>query len=238
MSLGPLTNKLENDAATAPFGGPVEDSVIGGEEEQQQQREAMEHQLHAQRSSLDQNAMHGEHSVPGAAPTGMPEQERIRGESLTEGELLTYRGKLLLDADGGEIGPISCVYLDEATGIPEWLGAQVGSLMGSQRVVAPVFGSYMFADTISVPYSRKVILGAEVATTDAITHEQDSGLYVHFGIPMSTARSSSGLPAGLDARRRKPLEGIYAPLARNLRQMRGRARELIGHWRWPWTRAA
>ena len=238
MSLGPITNELENDAGAPPFGEPVEDSVVGSEEDQRLQRETMEHQLHTQRSALDPKALHGEHSVPGAAPTAAPERDRVRGETLTEEQLLLYRGKFLVDADGGEIGPISCIYLDEATGIPEWLGAQVGSLMGSQRVVAPVFGSYIFKETISVPYARKVILGAEVASTDAMTHERDTGLYLHFGIPMSRKRSPSGLPAGLDARRRKPLERISVPLARILRQVGRPVRGLIGHWRWPWTRAA
>jgi hypothetical protein len=183
--------------------------------------------------------MHSEHSVPGAAPTSISEQERVRGESLTEQQLLLFRGKLLLDAEGAEIGPISCVYLDEATGIPEWLGAQVGSLMGSQRVVVPVFGSYVFIETISVPYARNVILNARVGTSDAMTHEEDSRLYLHFGIPMSNKRSSSGLPAGLDPTRMKPLDRwLRTAAARNLKQVGGRARTMVRRWRWPWTRAA
>lgn len=240
MSLERITDELyKNDPEAMPVAESVEDSVVGDEEEQRLQREAMERQLHSQSSALDPKALHGKHSVPGAAPTAVSEQERVRGESLTEEQLLSYRGKPLLDADGEEIGPISCVYLDEATGIPEWLGVQVGSLMGSQRVVAPVFGSYSFRDAISVPYSRNVILNAEVATTGAITPEQDSGLYLHFGIPVSTEHSPSGLPAGLHPRRVKRSERwLHTPLARNLRRVGGRALGLVGRWRWPWTRAA
>ncbi len=239
MSLGPLTNELEDDVAPAPFSGPVEDSVVGSQEDQQRQRDTMERQLRSQSSALDPKAVHGEHTVAGAAPTALPEQERVRGESLAEEQLLTYRGKPLVDADGEEIGPLSCVYLDEATGVPKWLGAQVGSLMGSKRVVAPVFGSYIFRDTISVPYSRKAVLDAEVATPDAITAEQDVNLYLHFGIPMSTEHSPTGLPAGLYPEREKRLERwLNARLARDLRGVGVRVRGLVGRWRWPWTRAA
>jgi hypothetical protein len=240
MPLGTVGDELyKNDPDARPLGEPVEDSVVGDEDEQRLQRAAMERQLRSQSSALDQKGLHGQHSVPGAAPTAVSEQERVRGETLTEEQLLSYRGKPLLDADGEEIGPISCVYRDEATGIPKWLGVQLGTLMGSQRVVAPVFGSYSFRDAISVPYARKVILEAEVATAGAITPEQDSGLYLHFGIPVSTERSLSGLPAGMDPTRVKRSERwLHTPLARNVRHVGGRALGVVGRWRWPWTHAA
>src|ERR1700687_1372072 len=139
MSLGTISDGLENDLAATSVSEPVEDSVVGDDEEQRLQREAMERQLRSQSSALDPKAGDGQHRGPGAAPTGVSEHERVRGESLTEEQLLSYRGKPLLDAHGEEIGPISCVYVDEVTGTPTWLGAQVGSLMGSQRVVVPVF---------------------------------------------------------------------------------------------------
>lgn len=240
MSLGSITGDVDTgDLQAMPVPAPVTDSVIGDEQAQQLQREAMERQVHSQSAALDAHALHDKHRVSGAAPTEAFEEDRVRGESLTEVELLSYRGKPLLDAAGEEIGPISCVYLDEATGIPEWLGAQVGSVMGSQRVVVPVFGSYAFNDAVSAPYARGVILNAEVASAGAMTPEQDRILYLHFGIPVSTDRSPSGLPAGLEPGRVKRSERwSRTPLARNLRRARGHARGLVARWRWPWTRAA
>jgi hypothetical protein len=257
MSLGTISEPYKNDPAALPVAESVEDSVVGDDKEQQLQREAMERQLRSQRSALHPTALHGKHSVPGAAPTAVTEQERVRGESLTEEQLLSYRGKPLLDADGEEVGPISCVYLDEATGIPKWIGAQVGSLMGSQRVVTPVFGSYIFNEAISVPYSREVIVSAEVDATAAITPDRDADLYLHFGIVVSTERSPSGLPAGLDPTGETRLERwIHTSLPSvNLRRVGGRAVGLlatrsaaatgaitatrrVGRKLWPWTRAA
>jgi hypothetical protein len=259
MSLRPIAAaRFENDPEAMRIVESVGDSVVGVEEEQRLQREAMERQLRSQSSALDPKALHGKHSVPGAAPTAVSEEKRVRGESLTEEQLLSYRGKPLLDADGDEIGPISCVYLDEATGTPKWLGAQVGSLMGSPRVVTPVFGSYIFREAISVPYSRKVILEAEVATAGAITPEQDSGLYLHFGIPLSTERSLSGLPAGFNPTRvKRSARWLHTSLPSvKLRHVGGRAVGLlttrsaaatgasiaatrrIGRRLWPWARAA
>ena len=237
MSLGPMSDEIErNQPHVAPGGDPVDDAVVGDEEEQRRQRGAMERELHLQNSALDPSALHNQHIVPGAAPTALPEHERIRGETLTEAQLLACRGKPLLDAGGEEIGPISAVYLDESTGIPKWLGAQVGSLMGSQRVVAPVFGSYSFKDAISAPYARDVILSAEVASTGEITPEQDAALYLRFGVPVSTERSASGLPAGQDlkhvARSERWLHRSAAALGASIAATRR-----LGRWR-PWTRAA
>jgi hypothetical protein len=243
MSLGSITgDRYENDPEATPFAGSVEDSVVGNEDEERAQRDAMVRQLHSQSSALDPHVLHNKHSVPGAAPTAAPEQERLRGESLTEAQLLPYRGRPLLDAGGDAIGPISFIYLDETTGIPKWLGVQIGSLMGSRRVVVPVFGSYVFADTISVPYARSVILDAEVATNGAISPEQDANLYLRFGIPISTERSSSGLPAGQSPKRVTASERwLPTPLVRNLRQAGSRAIAATRRARrrgWPWTHTA
>jgi hypothetical protein len=228
---------IDAEAAVAP----PEDTVVGSLEEQQLQREAMEHQLRGQRGALNPAALHEQHIVPGAAPTGASEPERVRGETLSEEQLLSYRGKLLLAAEGDEIGPISSVYLDDATAVPKWIVAQVGSLMGSKRVVVPVFGSYSFRDAISVPYSREVILGAEVVGEGALTPEQDSGLYLHFGIPVSTELSPSGLPAGLHPASSRDSGRLEARLARNARQVGERAMRAtrrVGRWRWPWSHPA
>jgi hypothetical protein len=258
MTLGPITVELAKDNPKPSVPESVEDSVVGSEEEQRLQRKAMERQLRDQKSALASTALHSKHNVPGAAPTAAPEQDRVRGERVTEEQLLSYRGKPLVDANGEEIGPISCVYLDDVTGVPKWLGAQVGSLMGSRRVVAPVFGSYIFRDAISAPYSREVLLNAEVDPAGALTPEQDSGLYLHFGIPLSTERSRSGLPAGLElAHPTRTPRWIHAPLLGvHARRVGGRAwgaltkgseaavaapaaaTRRVARWRWPWTRAA
>ena len=177
----------------------------------------MERELRSQSHTLDPSVRHGTHKVPGAAPVSAPERERVRAEDLSVERLLSFRGRPLLAADGREIGPISEIYLDEATSIPEWFGAQIGSLMGSERVVAPVFGAYVLAEAISVPYAWDTVTSATVQS-DQITADEERDLYRHFGVPWSHQRSPTGLPAGLDnrsSRLRRWLGGIPIPGRRN-----------------------
>src|SRR5712692_1801902 len=103
MALGPITTELyEKQTEATSFAKRskrVEDSVVRVEEEQRLLRATLERQLRSQRSALDHRALHGKHSVPGAAPTAVPERERVRGENLTEEQLQSYRGTPLLAAD-------------------------------------------------------------------------------------------------------------------------------------------
>ena len=192
---------------------PASQDVLLGAEAQQEQRKAMERELRSQSETLDPSARHGKHKLPGAAPVRAPERERVRAEDLSVERLLSFRGRPLLAADGREIGPISDIYLDEATSIPEWLGAHVGSRMGLHCVVAPVFGAYVLADAISVPYAWDTVVRATVQG-DQISADEEQDLYRHFGVPWSHERSPTGLPAGLDnapSRLQRWLGGIPIP---------------------------
>lgn len=198
MTLGSIIDALgDHQPEPAAPGDLVAEDEILAVDEQQKQRQAMERELRSQAAALDPTARHEVHKIPAAAPVDTPERDRVRTEDLPVERLLSLRGRPLLAADGSEIGRISDVYLDEATGIPEWFGAQVGSLMGSRRVVVPVFGAYVLADAVSVPYTREVIVAATVSA-GSIDTDQESDLYRHFGIPRSLERSPTGLPAGLD----------------------------------------
>lgn len=200
MTLGSFIEPPRDHEPAAAASELVAENEVLPVDEQQQQRGAMERELRSQAAALDPTARHDVHKVPAAAPVDAPERDRVRTEDLPVDRLLSFRGRPLLAADGSEIGPISDVYLDEATGIPEWFGVQVGSLMGSQRVVVPVFGAYVLADAVSVPYTREVIVQASVSA-GSISTDQESDLYRHFGIPRSLERSPTGLPAGLDVPR-------------------------------------
>lgn len=184
------------DFVAPPF-EPVLDDEVLDKDERENQRRTMARDVLSQSAGLDPAARHGIHRVPGAAPISASELDRERAEDLSASRLLSFRGRPLLAADGSEIGTISDVYLDESTGIPEWLGARLGSLMGSPRVVAPVFGAYVLVDAISVPYARELVVSAVVAGGQ-ISADDERGLYAHFSVPMSHDRSSTGLPAGLD----------------------------------------
>ena len=186
--------------AVSPFELPADEDEVLTVDEQQMQRKAMERELRSQAPSLDPTTRHKMNKIPGAAPIDAPERDRVRAEDLPAERVLSFCGRRLLAADGSEIGRISAVYLDEATGIPEWFAVQVGSLMGSPRVVAPVFGAYVLADAVSVPYASELVVEATVSG-DSINTDEERDLYHHFAIPLSHEQSPSGLPAGVEVAR-------------------------------------
>jgi hypothetical protein len=166
------------------------------EDDQRRQRAQMERELAGQADTLDESALHGRHDLPGAAPTDLPEDERTRGESLSLDELLGCRGRRLVDASGDDIGEVAEIYYDEATGRPEWVGADVSSALGARRVVAPLRGSYVLGDRISVPYTRAQVMDS-AAGEMVISVEREARLYEQYGLPYSREDSPSGLPRGM-----------------------------------------
>src|SRR4029079_7263255 len=107
-------------------------------------------------------------------------------------ELLAYQDRMLVDASGEEIGTIVEIYFDEASGQPEWIGVDACGVLGSQRVVAPVRGSYVLADVISVPYTQQQVIDSGAGEM-LITVEREKQLYAHYGLPYSRGESPTGL---------------------------------------------
>ncbi len=201
MSFGDISIRDVQDLKNVPTPESVpavpdaSDAEFRSAEETRLAREAMERDVHAQSKTLDPSALHEQHDIPAAAPTAATEAERIRGESLSVDELLAFRGRRLLDAEGSEIGEIAEVYYDEASLEPEWIGADVHGVLGARRIVAPVHGSYVLGDAISVPYDRDLVLACD-ANGFAITPRRERELYEHFALPYSVDRSPTGLVKG------------------------------------------
>jgi hypothetical protein len=190
---------LPSDATSTPLMPPDQPvRPVLNEDDERRQRRDIEHELAGQAGNLDPSALHERHDIPGAAPTDLPENERTRGETLSLDELLACRGRRLVDANDDDIGNIDEIYYDEATGRPEWIGADVASALGSRRVVAPVRGSYVLDDRISVPYTRSQVMDSGAGEM-VISVEREARLYAHYGLPYSRDASPTGLPRGMAA---------------------------------------
>ena len=182
------------DAASPPTVGPsIEVDEILSAAAAERQREAMEEELRAQSSALPEYAQHAMHDVPGAAPA--ESGARRRGDACSMDEWLSLRGWQLVDAAGAEVGTIGEVYSDEASQQPEWIGVDVDGVLGSKRVVAPVHGSFILDNKVSVPYSRELVLGSGAGEA-LITGDHERALYERYAIPYSRDLSPTGLPAG------------------------------------------
>jgi uncharacterized protein (TIGR02271 family) len=97
-------------------------------------------------------------------------------------ELESWRGRDLIDRDGDEVGSIGDVYLDDRTGQPEWLTVKTG-LFGLRESFVPAAEARAEGDTVRVPYEKSQVKDAPNVDTDgALSHEEESRLYRHYGL--------------------------------------------------------
>jgi uncharacterized protein (TIGR02271 family) len=111
-------------------------------------------------------------------------------------ELRRWIGHTAAGPDGDKIGKIADIYLDEATGQPEWLAVRTGRF-GTKVSFVPLEGSALQGDELRVAFSKDQVKGAPNAEPDgALSQEEEARLYQHYGLEYSEAPSPSGLPTG------------------------------------------
>ena len=114
-------------------------------------------------------------------------------------ELSSMRGAQVTATDGGKIGSMDTIFLDEATGEPEWIRVESGGLFGSKAALVPVEGAQVQSGpdrVIRVPYAKEQVQGAPQFEGDEISEEDERDLYAHYGLPPTDQRSETQLPGG------------------------------------------
>jgi uncharacterized protein (TIGR02271 family) len=111
-------------------------------------------------------------------------------------EVTSWKGQKLVSQDGDKIGTIDEVYIDEQTGKPEWLAVSTG-LFGSRVSFVPLAEAQRDGDDVRVPYAKDQVKDSPNAEADgALSQDEESRLYRHYGLDYSESRSDSGLPEG------------------------------------------
>ncbi|MDT9683161.1 PRC-barrel domain-containing protein [Streptomyces sp. TRM76323] len=106
-------------------------------------------------------------------------------------------GRKVFDRDGRKVGTVDEVYLDDATGVPEWAAVRRG-LFGRDAFV-PLEPSELADDGLHVPYEKALIKDAPgFGVGRHLSPEQELQLYRHYGLALPAAPSPgrhSGTPA-------------------------------------------
>ncbi|MEU7133224.1 PRC-barrel domain-containing protein [Streptomyces sp. NPDC046261] len=103
-------------------------------------------------------------------------------------------GRKAFDRDGAKIGTVDEVYLDDATGEPEWAAVRTG-LFGRDAFV-PLEPSRVEGDVLRIPYDRALIREAPgFGVGRHLSPEQELQLYHHYGLELPGGSDASG-PAG------------------------------------------
>ena len=101
-------------------------------------------------------------------------------------EVRDWQGRELYGEGQEKIGEITDIYLDDATGEPEWLAVKTG-LFGMKSSFVPLAGAARMEDHVMVPYSKDTVKDAPNVDADGeLGPEQERRLYEHYEMPRGT----------------------------------------------------
>lgn len=120
--------------------------------------------------------------------------------TIDQSNIDTIIGQSVEGTDGQKIGDVGQIYLDDATGKPEWATVITG-LFGTKESFVPVAQAQMTDSGLRVPFDQDVVKGAPRVDAEQghLSQEEEADLYRHYGMDYSEDRSDSGLPANGDA---------------------------------------
>ncbi|MGO4957713.1 DUF2382 domain-containing protein [Luteococcus sp. Sow4_B9] len=89
---------------------------------------------------------------------------------------------VVVDSQGNKVGDVGQVYLDDATGRPEWVTVRTG-LFGMKETFVPLRGENVQNGEIHVPYTKDQIKGAPSIDPEGhITEAEEQELYRYYSI--------------------------------------------------------
>jgi sporulation protein YlmC with PRC-barrel domain len=98
-------------------------------------------------------------------------------------------GRRAFDRDGTKIGTVDEVYLDDATGTPEWAAVRTG--MFTRDAFVPLEPSELVNDELRVPFKKSLIRDApDFGVGRHLSPEQELQLYHHYD--MDVPRTEGG----------------------------------------------
>ncbi|MDT0382599.1 PRC-barrel domain-containing protein [Streptomyces sp. DSM 42041] len=115
-------------------------------------------------------------------------------------------GRRAFDRDGLKIGTVDEVYLDDATGEPEWAAVRTG--LFSRDAFVPLEPSLLDGEVLRVPFERALIKDApDFGVGRHLSPEQELQLYHHYGLDVPSAPGQPAVPPDRDFGRIAGSEG-------------------------------
>jgi uncharacterized protein (TIGR02271 family) len=106
----------------------------------------------------------------------------------------TWEGRTMVDRDGGRIGTINAIYLDDRTGEPEWALVNTG-LFGTKASFVPLPQATQTGEEVRVPYDKQLVKDAPRVDPDQhLSEAEERQLWRHYGLDYdrTTRRRASG----------------------------------------------
>ena len=117
---------------------------------------------------------------------------------ISTDQLQQVIGSDAIGADGGKIGTIGQVYLDNATGQPEWATVKTG-LFGSSESFVPLSQAEVSGDGVRLPYDKDRVKGApNIASDHELSETEEGELYSYYGLGSGTGTQTTGTTGTTD----------------------------------------
>lgn len=116
---------------------------------------------------------------------------------ITKSQIRNVLDHPVYDADGNKVGNAKHVFLDDATGEPDWVSVQTGMFGGNESFV-PIRDAHMVEDHLEVPYPKDKIKDAPNVDVDAGGHlsaQEEQRLYQHYSIDWDAAWKRANEPS-------------------------------------------
>lgn len=128
---------------------------------------------------------------------------------ITQQELATVSGATVYGTSGDKIGKASQVYLDDASGQPDWVTVSTGLFSGKDSFV-PLREARLSGEDLHVPYTKDQVKDApRVAADEHLDVDQEAELYRHYNLDAGTGTGHVDTSARSDSDR----DGVFDDVA-------------------------
>lgn len=103
-----------------------------------------------------------------------------------------YTGRTAVDPNGTKIGSVGQVYVNDDTGVPDWITVNTG-LFGLKESFAPLQGSTFAGDDLVLPFGKDVVKDApDVSDSSHLDTDEVDRLYSYYRqyVGVGTARGA------------------------------------------------
>lgn len=125
-----------------------------------------------------------------------------------------YLGRDAVDPRGDKIGSIAQVYVDDQTGVPDWITVNTG-LFGTKEKFVPLDGASFQGDDVVVPFDKSVVKDSpEITDADHLDDDEQEQLYQYYGRHRgagsagAAGRATETGPAGLNDTDRRDTDDL------------------------------
>jgi len=111
-----------------------------------------------------------------------------------------WRGHEVVDSEGTKIGKVEEIFLDDASGQPEWLAVKTG-MFGNKHSFVPLEGATAEGDSLRVGYTKAVVSGAPpIEAEEHMSAEEEAALYRYYkrdyqAVPAQATTAQTTTPA-------------------------------------------